>query len=425
MGNYSNTGGEVQHVTTPRKKILFLTARFPFPVIGGDRLKSFHLLRHLGKHHDVTLVSFHHGTAPSHEKIQSVERLGVEVIPIEINALKGVRNSLRHLFSNQPLEISFYNQREFQGVIDRLVGERRFDLAISFFMRTAEYIKDLSIPKILIAEDCRTLYQTRSSEASGSWSIQRFVRKWEVMKLKRYEPKIVRHFDTVTLVSPEDITAMRAQNNSVRYRLLTNGTEIQSADFSAQQSHRRDVLLAGRMDIWANVLMAKAAVNEIMPRIHKTIPNVHLNIVGAFPHPQIFGLADSTTHIHANVTEMKDYLARAAIFLHPHMGGSGIQNKVLEAMSMGCPVVTSETGLQGIDAVHEVHALICKNWEDFASNTIRLLQDPHLRSSLASNARELVERTHSWGNVHDALDSIIEEVCSQHTSLQIATVKST
>ncbi|MFA6571996.1 MAG: glycosyltransferase, partial [Bacteroidota bacterium] len=114
--------------------------------------------------------------------------------------------------------------------------------------------------------------------------------------------------------------------------------------------------------------------------------------------------------IYADVPDMVPFLQSARVFLHPHIGGSGIQNKLLEAMACGCPIVTTPTGIQGINGVHGTDVLIGKNNTELIENTIAVLTDNQLAEKLSVNSCTLIRRTHSWESVFSDLDKIILEV---------------
>lgn len=387
-------------------RILFCTPRFPYPLIGGDRIKSYHMLLHLARHHEVHLVTFAKGDQAAPENVQAIERLGVTVHPVPFHPLRAGLKSIETLYTDRPLEIAFYTQPEFQARVDELTRQMKFDVGIAFFMRTAEYLRKKSFRKILVAEDCRELYQLRSYESSNNM-LQQLIRWWEVRKLRRYEPDVVRHFDTTTFVTNTDIEAMRKGNPSAEYRLLTNGVDLDEFAFLPEQDKRDGVLFFGKLDVWANSMMVTRIAEKIRPLIQRGVPRTQFRIVGARPGEleQRFAAADFS--FFADVPDIREYVNSSAVFLHPHRGASGIQNKVLQAMSMGCPVVTTPTGVQGIEAVHGEHALIGESDAELAQHCVALLEDPALRERLARNARTMIARTHSWDLVYEQLDEIL------------------
>ncbi|MBX3043596.1 MAG: glycosyltransferase [Candidatus Kapabacteria bacterium] len=393
-----------------RKKILFLTSRYPFPLIGGDKIKAYHLLRHLAEKNDVYLVAFNFGSLPLEADLKPVRELGVNVYPIALNPmLSGLITGVR-LPLEYPLEISFYLTREFKHTVDELCSKIDFDLGIAFFMRTAEYIKDKSFKKILISEDCRVLYQSRSYSRSTNL-LQKAVRWWEVMKLRKYEPKITSMYDYTTLVTKEDIEEMKNGNPDARYRLVTNGVDIERyAPKTDYNKRKKYVIFTGKLSVWANTMMALKISKEIFPKILSEVPDVKLQIVGANPPKSIRELASDSIEIHADVPDLADFYANAKVFLHPHDGASGIQNKLLEAMSSGCAVVTTPTGNQGIYAKHGIDAMLSHSDEELIAYTIELLKNEELAKTISENARNWIITTHTWEVVFSQIDGVIKEL---------------
>lgn len=390
-------------------RILFLTPRFPYPLIGGDRLKPYYMLKHLAALHKVTLVTFFQGESLPKSYQKEIEKLGVELVVIPLDPIvAGIKTAFKMLGPN-PLEIDYYYSSAYRKAVDALEPEKNFDLGISFFMRTAEYLKGKNIKKVLMAEDCRTIYQKRSYQESQNFK-QKTVRLWEYKKLSKYEPKIVNSFDITTLVSQDDIKSMQAQNPGAEYRLLTNGTDLSKYTFSNNISQRKGILFAGKLDIWANQLMIHSIVNDIMPMIREKVPDAEFHIAGAKPPQSIVALKNKNIFLHFDVPDMLPYLHQSRVFLHPHSGGSGIQNKLLESMAAGCPVVTTPTGNQGIYAKHEHSVMIGKTKEELARYTIKLLSDDEFARNISNNARTLIEDEHSWDAVYRQMDGIIDEL---------------
>lgn len=393
-----------------KKNILFMTARLPFPIIGGDRLKPNYLLRHLAKNHNVTLVSFYQGRNVPDEYKKHFEDMGIELKIVELSPLKTAFKILPKVFT-KPLEILYYWDNKFQDIVNEILEKDDIDLSFAFFMRTAEYIKDKEIAKVLIAEDCRTIYQKRSFKESSSLK-QKLIRWWEWKILARYEPIIFDYFDRVTFVSEEDINHSTKINNKPEYRLLTNGTDI-NRFIASDNQNRKDILFAGKLDVWANELMVKRIIEDILPIIKKQYPEVKFNIVGANATSGIKSLLQDDVVLHENVPEMIPYLQNAALFLHPHAGGSGIQNKLLEAMACECPVVTTPTGNQGIHGTDNKEIMIGKNAQELAEKSIEILGDLAKAEIIGKNARKLIVETHSWERVYKSLDELIEEVLEE------------
>lgn len=378
-------------------------------MIGGDRIKPYHLLAHLAKKHKVTLVSFYQGKQDWRQYQLELEKLGLEVFIIPLDPIKAGLSCLFRIYQLRPLEILYYLQSEYRKKVDELLATRKFDIGFSFFMRTAEYLKKANIPKVLIAEDCRVLYQYRSFHESKSIP-QKAVRLYEHLTLKMYEPRTMKYFDRDTFVSEEDILYMKSVLPLDKYRLITNGTEVDRYipdDFSK----RHTILFTGNLGLWANRMMMDRIIYSIYPAIKKSIPDATLTFVGARAPEYIKELHQSGfLTLHENVPDFVPYLQQARLFLHPHLGASGIQNKLLEAMSAGCPVVTTPSGNQGIHGVHNEHLMIGVEDDEIVKHSIDLLSNDEKSRKMSENARNLIVTKHSWQRVFQDLDNLIDEV---------------
>lgn len=391
-----------------KKNILFLTCRFPYPLHTGDRIKSFYLIKHLAKSHNVTLVTFFQGKQFKDEYNQIFADMGVNLKIVKLDPIKaGVKSIFTNYIFN-PLEINYYKQREYQKVVDELIKNNKFDLGISFFMRTAEYLKNYkNLKKILIAEDCRILYQKRSFQESKSL-IQKIVRIYEYQTLKSYEPKMMKNFDSVTLVTQNDIDELLKYSPETTYKLLTNGTRTEYfvPNPDVEKTH---IVFTGGLGLWANYIMIEKIINEIMPEIWKEFPKVKFVIAGANPTKDVLKFASDKVEIHTNVPSILPYLQSALAFIHPHKAGTGIQNKLLEAMSCGVPVITTTIGNQGINGVHRESIMLAESNEDFIDMTLEILKNKELAEKISKNARELIVNTHSWELIYDELDKIVND----------------
>ncbi|MBU3742814.1 MAG: glycosyltransferase, partial [Candidatus Kapabacteria bacterium] len=222
-----------------------------------------------------------------------------------------------------------------------------------------------------------------------------------------YEPSVVHDFDVTTFVSPEDVAAMTGLEPAARYAVVTNGVDLEKFPFRDDFEQRSGLLFAGKLDVLANDLMATMIIRDILPGVHEQLPGTMLTIAGANPGSSLRSMASPYVRIEADVPHLVSYLHSAAIFVHPHHGGSGIQNKVLEAMAAGCPVVTTPSGLQGIEAVHGVHAMVATDAAGMQRHIVTLLRDTDLRRRIAHNARQLMERTHTWQVMGQQLDAVL------------------
>jgi len=389
-------------------KILFLNPRLPFPLISGDRVKSYFLLKHLGSHHEVTLVAYYQGKNVPEEYVKEVEKLGVRVYVLPLSPVLSGINAAAHLLS-MPLEVAYYTGRKFREKVDELLDQENFDLAISFFLRSSEYLKKKNIPKVLIAEDCRILYQQRSFQNSRSF-MQKAVRLWEYLHLKIYEPKIVNTFDITTCVTNTDIENMRQRSPDAKFKLLTNGVDLNYYTPNEDFSRRNGILFTGKLDVYSNTMMANEIINDIFPKISEKHPSTVLTIAGAKAPKSLLLQNSDKIHIFSDLPDLLPYYQNARIFLHPHHGASGIQNKILEAMACGCCVVGTATGSQGIPAEHRKNIMIANSNKEMIEYALLLLEDDKLATEISENARKSMVEHHSWEAIFKQLDEVIRSL---------------
>ena len=392
-------------------RILFLSHRFPFPPIGGDRVKAYHLLRHLSRVASVDLISLDEAHTATIEP-QGLEGLHSSTV-VAFNRAKATARILASLGTSRPIEFAYYREPAMQMAVDRALAANRYDLIIAFFLRTAEYVTSWTkTPKLLIAEDARVILQERASRRF-ELSPQYAVRKIDAAKLKAYEPRIMASgFELVTFVAREDQSRILRADPSIPTAILSNGVDLKEWKFE-RAARAKEIVFAGHLAIYHNVMMVERLINRIFPKIKQAIPDVRLTIVGKEPSTKLRDLIGRTAgaRLHANVPDVKPFVARAAVFVHPQSVGAGIQNKLLEAMALGTAVVTTPVGASGIEGIVDgTHALVRTTDEDLAIATIQLLQDAAGRSAMASEARALIESRYSWEHVYTKLDAIIEQL---------------
>lgn len=370
-------------------------------------MKAYHLLRLLSMRAPVHLVTYHQGNAPRPEQLSAMRELDVTVHTVPLRRWLSAVHALSSLWTHLPIEISFYHQRQFQILTDDVIAAVQPSLVVSFFMRTAEYVRRRrDVPRLLVAEDCRQLYQQRSADATTSM-VQRAVRRFEVRQLRTYEPRVMLDFDVATFVTQADIDAMKTSQPGGRYALLSNGVDLDVYTYGPIE-RSQTVLFCGKLNVEANHIMAMTLISDVWPLVSKAYPQASLVIAGSFPKNSLLArIRSQNVQFVDSPSSFVPLYHSAAVFAHPHRGGSGIQNKLLEAMACGCAVVTTPTGIQGIDAVNGVHALVTNSWEELATGIVRLLRTDATRNEIARNAREMIESTKSWQAIDAQLDHVL------------------
>lgn len=396
---------------SPRRRILYLLYRFPYPLIGGDRVKSYYLLKHLAEIAEVDVITMDEAGTVSQENLKHIEQFAnVTVVPF--NKLKAAARVAAALPTSTPIEIAYYNDPAFRDAVERATHATEYDLIVSFFLRTGQFVTGrTTTPRLLIAEDARVTLQERAS-LEFSFSPQYLVRKLDAKRLKEYEPRVSQSFDHVTYVAEEDRARIAAGNPRLDTSILTNGVDLHKFTFS-EGPRQPVVLFAGHLEVYHNHLMAERLITEVFPLIRSKRPDARLMIVGKNPSRELTSLIEKCAgaELHADVPSVIPYLHQAGVFVHPQRVGSGIQNKLLEAMAAGIPVVTTDIGAQGIGGLrHGEHAFVESSNEAIAGRALSILNDLEASRELTHRARRLIEEQYTWPAVYDQLDEVIRKV---------------
>jgi glycosyltransferase involved in cell wall biosynthesis len=163
------------------------------------------------------------------------------------------------------------------------------------------------------------------------------------------------------------------------------------------------------MDYFANVEAVVYFVRVILPHISRVIPDVKFYVVGSNPAEELHALAKDNPNIFVTgyVDQVQPYMAKAAVFVAPMRIARGVQNKILEAMAMGVPVVTSSLGHEGISAVPGRDIYVEDLPERFADRVAQLMLDSKLRLSISINSRNIVEKSYDWSTNLTILDKVL------------------
>jgi len=377
-------------------KVLFLAHSCPYPPNKGDRIRNFHILKHLSSRYAVTLIY------PSYSKqdVENLEPLRQHCWAVKTVQLSPLLAKLRcclSVFGKRPITNSYY----YSGRLKRLIDGEDFDMVVVDCSSMAPYVLDVKKPKIIdfvdVDSDKWQLYAKMTTFPKS------LVYNLEFRKLQAFEAELVRRFDAALVVSENEKTLLPHAN---RLFVVPNGIDLEF--FTPRKNKPKDTLIfTGAMNYFPNIDGVSYFHREILPFIKREVPSVKFIIGGMDPHPSIKRLEGNGTVVTGFVPDMRDYLGSASVCVVPLRIAKGIQNKILEAMAMGIPVVATSAANSGIDATDRKEILIADDPQTFARSVMELLSDAQLRESLAANARSFVEKQYSWnGNLQKVDDAV-------------------
>jgi polysaccharide biosynthesis protein PslH len=391
-------------------KILYMASRFPYPTLTGDRVRAYHQLRLLSQRHRLTLLS----------PIQSAEEYAglahiqsfcesVEVFPP--SPRQRVFNLLKIPFSSLPWQVTYSADRRIKHRITHLLRSQHFDVLHTQLARTAPVVDErAAIPKVIDLIDALSLNMQRRAEQDNP--IMAWVAGREARSLKLYEKILLKRFDHAAVVSPTDRNAI---GDFVNLHIIPNGVTPSTSNLPAQMLEVPEIIFSGNMSYFPNINAVRYFIDRVLPLVQVHFPNVRLTVIGANPSPQLQHQYP-TVRFTGYVPRIYDYIAQATVAVAPMQSGSGMQNKILEAMAVGVPVVTTAYGMGGLSAQHNQDLLIANTAADFASSVIALLQDQHLRQRIAVAAQQYIATHHSWEASVSILENLYLDAIAAHQS---------
>lgn len=404
-------------------KIVIVAPRFPFPLDKGDRLTIYHLLKYFSQRHQVSLVCF---LEPEQdpawvEKVQPFcER--VEIVPLQ--KTRAYTNCLIGLPSRVPMQMQYYSDPRMHKVVQEMVRELQPDLLYAHTIRMGQYIQPFrEYARVLAMQISMTLNYRRLAERASN-PISKLFFGLEYGKVRNFEAEFARTFDKILLISKHDLAAIEQKRPLTNVFYSPHGVDF--AYFSPDASAEKDphsLIFTGNMSYAPNVDAALYFYKEILPLVREQIPAVQFRIVGADPAPEIQALQqDPAVEVTGRVPDLRTYMNRAQVAIDPLRIGAGLQNKVLEGMSMGLPMVITSIANEGIQANDGQNILIADTPQAFAEQTIALLQDAQRREQLGAAAREFIVENWSWekhfGDLEEMFASLVGEPAAVQSNLE-------
>lgn len=373
-------------------KLLMIISRVPWPLDKGDKLRAYHQAKELAKNHEVFLCCLSDRT-PDTEALAELQKIVQHVKIIRLNKVGIAFRLFTALFSTKPFQVHYFYQNHARKKIDRLISAFEPDHLYCQMIRTSEYIKHyLHHRKTIDYMDALSKgYQRRISGSSG---IMKFFIKSEYQRLAGYEHLIFDYFDYHTIISNQD-KGFIYHNESKRIAVIPNGIDKEYF-FPTPRIPEYDLVFTGNMSYPPNIEAALTLINDILPEIRKTIPHARLLIAGTNPATSLTKAASENVIVSGWMPDIRSAYSSAKVFVAPMWLGSGLQNKLLEAMSMEMPCVTSDLANNALKADAGTAILIGSTNTEIAQACVRLLKDEELQNSIASKGKEYVQSTFSW-----------------------------
>jgi sugar transferase (PEP-CTERM/EpsH1 system associated) len=371
--------------------VLFLVTRFPVPPWRGDQLRAYHHLRQLARRHTITCCALVLRPPPV-ALVAEVAALGVRTVVVPLG-LAGVVPALARVLAGdpRPLQVLLYARRRARARVAALAAAGGFDVVHAQLVRAAPYLPT-GLPAVVDLIDALSAnFARRGRMEHGPLAP---VVAWEAARLRRYERTLVETGMPCLVVSASERTTL---GECPTVRVVANGIDAGAFAYRENGRPAARLVFGGNLGYFPNVDAARWLACDILPRVQAAVPGAELRLVGARPARAVRRLAARPgVSLAVAVPAMAPELAAATVAVVALRAGSGLQNKVLEAMAVGTPVVATSRAIGGLEVRPGEHLLVADDAEGLAAATLAVVRDPARGRALARAARALVERRYRW-----------------------------
>ncbi len=393
-------------------RILVLDEEFPHPQNTGKRIRSFHLLRRLAARHELHYLAYGRAGSDGHRALTEADMHPRAVTP-QMPPKSGpvfYLHLLANLFSSKPYIVTSHFSQLFRRELERAVHEIKPELIICEWTPYAQYVNNLNgIKTLVVAHNIESDIWRRYAEFESSlfkrWYINR-----QLPKVTAFERMAFDLADGITVVSPGDGEAAAKLSPNSDICVVENGVDLDYFAVAGPTSSHK-IVFTGSMDWRPNQDAATHFVYDIFPLLQKSCPDVETVFVGRNPPEEIRSLAANPgITVTGTVDDVRPFLRQAAVCIVPLRIGGGSRLKILEAMAIGRPVVSTPVGAEGLTVENDKHLLLAAEPQLFAARVQQLFDHDDLRERLARSGRRLVEERYGWDTLAHRLDQFCNKL---------------
>jgi sugar transferase (PEP-CTERM/EpsH1 system associated) len=377
------------------KKLVVITSRFPFPLDKGDKLRAYHQIKELAKSMEVHLISVTNSSVPESDK-KVLENLCASVTIHKLNKIGLVWSLFKSLFNKKPFQVALFYNKVIHNKISKQIKELNPNHIYCQLIRCAEYVKDeYDIRKTIDFMDVLSKGIERRI-TSSSFYLKKLL-KIEAERLKVYEHIMFEYFDNHSIISLQDqelIYHTKRENITI----IPNGIDSDFFKPDANLVKKYTLLFNGNMQYQPNVKSAQYIVEHVLPIVIAKYPEANLLISGTSPTKEVLALASESVTISGWIDDIRDAYNSAHIFIAPMQIGTGLQNKLLEAMAMKIPCVTSKLANNALNATPGNEILIGNSKEEYAQLIINLIENNNMSSEIGKAGQDYVCQNFNWAS---------------------------
>ena len=394
-------------------RLLFLTPQFPYPPHKGTTLRNFNLIAGLAARHEIDLLSVH--DSPHVPQGTPLDRLCRRIAVVTVPARSNVRRAIDTLISPWPdMGLRLWSP-QFAAQLQAWLSDGNYDAVQIEGIELARYGLGLSRRggKLIFDDhNAEYLLQARIAQterAARGWTPGAVYSTLQARKLRRFERRIARQADRVVAVSDADAAALRELDPALQINVVPNG--IDTALYDRTQVAPIDLpphalVFTGTMDFRPNVDAVLWFAREVLPLIKRDVPDAHFVIVGQRPHARLAELrADPSIVITGGVEDTRPYITGASVYVIPLRMGGGTRFKLLEALALHAPCVSTTLGAEGFEVVSGQELILADDAAAFAQATVQLILHPDQGRAMGGAGRSFAEK-YDWQHIVPTLEQL-------------------
>jgi sugar transferase (PEP-CTERM/EpsH1 system associated) len=386
-------------------KLLVILSRVPYPLDKGDKLRAFNQIKQLSKNHKIILFALNDSYLDG-EALSELKKYCSAISIIKFSKFTIFFNLVRALFNGLPFQVGYFHFKAAQKKIDELIQKHQPDHIYCQLIRTTEYVKKhTSIPKTLDYMDVFSKGMERRTSSAPFYMKPLFYMEYK--RLLKYEKKIFNQFNNKTIISEQDKNFIpHAEYQQIK--VIPNGVDT---DFFKPLNRKKefDILFNGNMNYPPNIESVEYLVNKIMPLVWQKNANVRVLISGASPHKRVLELQSGKVEVSGWVDDIRENFAKSKLLIAPMQISIGLQNKLLEAMAMQIPCITSSLANNALGAKPNEQIIVADTPEQYSEKIIELLNNETKARSIALNGYNYVIKNFNWTSTTFELDKLISK----------------
>ncbi len=387
-----------------KKSLLILTPRFPYPVIGGDRLRIYYVCKELSKNFDLTLLSL--CDKKSDLNLPVNDHVFKDIHRVYLPKWHSYLNTLIALPTKTPLQLAYYKSRKFKKIIDKFLPSH--DGVLAHLIRTGQYIESnpYNKPRFLEMTDAISLNYKRVQKLREKKGLKQWIYNLEASRLEVYEKKCINNYDSVTLVSDIDRKHLTEYPNS-NISIISNGADFSKLTYMGTTPKSQLIVFIGNIISVQNQDACQHFIDSILPLLRKK-GNFTFRIIGNIrPGIRAHFEKYSNVEVTGKVDSVSNAAQGALCGVCPIRIGAGIQNKILEYMSIGLPAITTTMGKEGINAIPDKEIIIRDTPEEFSNAIYSLHTQSDLLKQVATAGNKYVQKNHQWDHILESYTNSI------------------